>query len=318
MFCKVASTYVHVVISKLAHILPDKIANPSFICICFVLTYIKGDTMRGKIYDSKLFYVFISLLALADVLFVLHICCSYEALIRPILPRLVEQNKIGNTVSGANWLAYFTILSNLFVSVWFLLWTAGKLFKSQSLLSFCQNQTVATCVTLYIFVTGLLYTGSTVFGIRWFDSSDGGAVFNNVVNVYHHFIMPPLTMAIYFTMPLSKSESAREVAMTGMLFPMAYLAFSLIRGKAIDWYAYPIFRPEMLWEAVFPTKAYDYATAVCLLLCEMLMLTAFFFLSGFAMTKIQNKRFEKFEVSKGEYVREMPIGSEAQVTDSAN
>lgn len=273
--------------------------------------------MRGKVYDSKWFYICIFMLAAVDVLFVLHICCSYEAIIRPVLPRLIEENKIGNTVSGANWLAYFTILSNLFVSVWFVLWAVGKLCKVDSLVRFCQDQTVATCVTLYIFVTGLLYTGSTIFGIRWFEKCDGYAVFNNVINVYHHFIVPPITVAIYFTMPLQKYNAPRDVAISAMLFPMAYLAFSLIRGKAINWYAYPIFRPETLWEAVFPAKEYSFAPAVCLLLCEMLILTAIFFVSAYAMTKIQNKRFEKSEVAKGEYVREIPQKNEIETKNAA-
>ncbi len=263
--------------------------------------------MKQKIFDSKWFYICLLVFAITDVLFVLHICCSYEAIIRPILPRLVEENKIGNTVGGANWLAYFTILSNLFVSVWFVLWAIAKFAKNEKLLRFCQNRTVATCVTLYIFVTGLLYAGSTVFGIRWFDKGDGYAVVNNVVNVYHHFIVPPLTVAIYFLMPSGGYKSARDVAFTAMLFPMAYLAFSLIRGSVINWYAYPIFRPNALWDAVFPTKEYDYAIAVCLLFCEMIALTAFFFFSAYGMAKIQNKRFGKEEVAKGEYMRDIAV-----------
>lgn len=252
----------------------------------------------GKIYRSKWFYCVLAMLAIADIAFVLHICCSYESIIRPILPRLIEENKIGNTVDGANWLAYFTILSNLFVTAWFLMWFVGKTFKVEALVGLSENTTFTTCVTLYIFVTGLLYTGSTVFGVRWFDKGDGAAIVNNVVNVYHHFIIPPLATIIYFTMPVQNKKSSREVALTAMIFPVAYLAFSLIRGKIINWYAYPIFRPEALWCAVFPDKEYAFAPAVCLLLSEMLLLTLFFFASAYLMISVQNKRFDNAEMRR--------------------
>lgn len=261
------------------------------------------EDMSKKIFDSKWLYCVFICLAVLNVAFVLHICCSYEALIRPILARLIEENKIGNTIDGANWLAYFTVQSNLFVSIWFLLWSIGKLCGADTLVRACQNHTLATCVTLYIFATGLLYTCSTLFGIRWFDKTDGGAIVNNVVNVYHHFIIPPLTLIVYFCMPVSGYKSPKDTAMIAMLYPLAYLAFSLFRGKALDWYAYPIFRPETLWSAVFPQKPYAYVPAVFLLFCEMMLLALGFFLCAYVMTSLQNIRYTR-RFSKYPYVSE--------------
>lgn len=247
--------------------------------------------MSERIFSSKWLYCILTILALVNIAFVLHICCSYEAIIRPILARLIEENKIGNTLDGANWLAYFTVQSNLFVSLWFIFWSIGKLFNVKAFERVCENSAVATCVTLYIFATGFLYAGSTMFGMRWFDKNDGGAIVNNVVNVYHHFIIPPLTVILYFCMPVRQLKSPKENATIALLFPLAYLAFSLFRGKAVDWYAYPIFRPEALWEAVFSNRPYIYASAVALLLCEMLLLATGFFICAYFMTVLQNKRY---------------------------
>lgn len=249
--------------------------------------------MKGEIYNSKKFYVFLSVLAILDVALVLHVCLSYEKIIRPILPRLIAEDKIGNTISGANWLAYFTMLSNVLTSVWFLAWSAGRLLKINALIRISEYTPLAVCVTLYIFATGLLYAFSTAFGMRWFDVGDGGAIMNNVANVYQHFIVPPITLAIFFTMPIRRIYSAKYTAVAAMIFPMAYLSFSLIRGKIINWYAYPIFRPETLWEKVCPGKNYKFAPAAALLFFEMVALAAGFFVVAYVMTSIENKRFLK-------------------------
>ena len=154
--------------------------------------------MKTNFYDKKATYCFLAVIAIIDVAFVFHLCFSYDAIIRPILPRLIAEDKIGNTISGANWLAYFTILSNLFVSCWFLAWSCGKLFRINALICMSEYVPFAACATLYIFATGLLYAFSTAFGMRWFDAGDDGAIVNNVANVYQHFIVPPIVLAVFF------------------------------------------------------------------------------------------------------------------------
>lgn len=92
--------------------------------------------MKTNFYDKKATYCFLAVIAIIDVAFVFHLCFSYDAIIRPILPRLIAEDKIGNTISGANWLAYFTILSNVLTSVWFLAWSAGRLLKKMRLFAY--------------------------------------------------------------------------------------------------------------------------------------------------------------------------------------
>lgn len=251
--------------------------------------------MKTNFYDKKATYCLFAVIAIIDVAFVFHLCFSYDAIIRPILPRLIAEDKIGNTISGANWLAYFTILSNLFVSCWFLAWSCGKLFRINALIRTSEYVPFATCATLYIFATGLLYAFSTAFGMRWFDAGDEGAIVNNVANVYQHFIVPPIALAVFFTMPIKKTYSERYTALAAMFFPLLYLSFSLFRGKKTNWYAYPIFRPETLWEKVCPGREYETAPAFVLLFAEMIALAAGFFIAAYLMIKIKNKRFLKAE-----------------------
>lgn len=52
--------------------------------------------MKTNFYDKKATYCFLAVIAIIDVAFVFHLCFSYDAIIRPILPRLIAEDKIGN------------------------------------------------------------------------------------------------------------------------------------------------------------------------------------------------------------------------------
>jgi hypothetical protein len=62
------------------------------------------------------------------------------------------------------------------------------------------------------------------------------------VNVVHHMVMPLAVIVDWVVWP-PQSRIARKTAFMWMIFPAAYVVYSLIRGAITRFYAYPFFSP---------------------------------------------------------------------------
>jgi hypothetical protein len=57
-----------------------------------------------------------------------------------------------------------------------------------------------------------------------------------------HYVMPVAVLLDWLLQPPSTSLTMKHLAV-GLIFPAAYLAWSLIRGAGVGWYPYPFLDP---------------------------------------------------------------------------
>jgi hypothetical protein len=62
------------------------------------------------------------------------------------------------------------------------------------------------------------------------------------VNVIVHYVMPVVLFADWLVEPPASRLGARQVAIA-MVFPIAWLAYTLLRGPVVAWYPYPFLNP---------------------------------------------------------------------------
>jgi len=130
-----------------------------------------------------------------------------------------------------NFFSFFTIESNIFgiaVLLWGVLWPGKRPSLGRDL--------VRGAAVLYLAITGIVY-GVLLAGyqeelqttIPWVDT------------VLHKVM--PLTMVFdWLVVPPSRNLRFRN-ALIWLAYPVAYVAYSLIRGPRVDWYPYPFLDP---------------------------------------------------------------------------
>lgn len=62
-------------------------------------------------------------------------------------------------------------------------------------------------------------------------------------NTVLHYIMP-IVVAVDWRIDIPKLHVTFKQALVWILFPIAYVMFSLIRGHYVDWYPYPFLNPS--------------------------------------------------------------------------
>ncbi|NCA66846.1 MAG: hypothetical protein EOM87_02140 [Clostridia bacterium] len=187
-----------------------------------------------KIAESKLFAAIclaFGLVALASVV----IQIFFSNLLFP------SSFEFGEALGGVNILAYFTILSNIFVGLWLVIFAVYKLFNAK-ILSFIADPLLQGAFTLYIFVTGVVYFGILTFIM---DLDFEATALFGVINYINHLIMPLFFTAIWF-LPISDKRITHKGALLWLTFPLLYFVFSMIRGALTSFYPYPFLSPILL------------------------------------------------------------------------
>ncbi len=139
---------------------------------------------------------------------------------------LVER---GRLVPG-NLFSYFTIQSNAFAVVVLVITVAwGGSSRPHIMLR--------GAATLYMAVTGIVFS-VLLAGIE-------GAEFTAVPwdNTVLHFLGPVAVVLDWF-LDLPHSRIAYKDALVWLIYPLAYGAYSLVRGAIVDWYPYPFLDPD--------------------------------------------------------------------------
>lgn len=132
----------------------------------------------------------------------------------------------------ANFFSYFTVESNILVFITLLLSAVavalGKNGKLDSLRS---------AVTVYILIVGL--------GFSFLLSGLEGVALTAVPwdNTVLHYIMP-LAVLVDFLIDRPKRKLVFKQSLYWLLFPIAYVAYSLARGALTGWYPYPFLNPD--------------------------------------------------------------------------
>ncbi|MDQ8046540.1 MAG: Pr6Pr family membrane protein [Solirubrobacteraceae bacterium] len=125
-----------------------------------------------------------------------------------------------------NFFSFFTIQSNLFAAaVW--LWVAAR--PSPSPL----QDRLRGAATLFLLITGIIYA-VLLSG----ETSDTAAWINDI----EHRILPVAILVDWLV--VAPASPVRAVsALWWLLYPLAFFAYSLVRGAIVDWYPYPFMSP---------------------------------------------------------------------------
>ncbi|MFQ4148660.1 Pr6Pr family membrane protein [Arthrobacter sp. LAPM80] len=139
---------------------------------------------------------------------------------------------IGHGFSVLNFFSYFTNLSNIFAAVVLvvdsvLTWRGKDLGPAWALLR-CIS---VVCMALVgIVFSALLRDVDLGSLLPW-------------INTWLHYVMPVAVVADWLIQPPRHGIPLKRVAVA-VVFPLAYLAYSLTRGAATGWYAYPFLNPS--------------------------------------------------------------------------
>jgi hypothetical protein len=129
------------------------------------------------------------------------------------------------TGRALNLLAFFTIDSNLIVGVTSLL-LALRLSRSSTVFSVAR-MTGLVAIT----ITGIVYH----VALRGLFELDSWAL---AADMILHTVVPILAVVGWLSFGPGRLTS-RRIAVLSVIFPVAWLGFTLIRGAAIGWYPYP-------------------------------------------------------------------------------
>jgi len=126
---------------------------------------------------------------------------------------------------AVNYFSYFTILSNIFAVAIFLAWMRPS--GTYDLLR--------GAVVVYMAVTGVVY------GLLLAHYPVSVAAW---INDMEHRVMPVVVVADWLIAPPSRRVPWRRV-MIWLVFPVAYLIYTEIRGPIAQWYPYPFLDPRI-------------------------------------------------------------------------
>jgi hypothetical protein len=129
-----------------------------------------------------------------------------------------------------NFFSFFTILSNLLVTVvftWFAIAPPGP------------PATLQAATATYISVVAIGYT----LLLRSVWDPEG---LQKIADVMHHDIMPILYLIFWIAFCRRLRALSRNHALVWLVAPFIYLVYSMVRGRRIDWYPYHFLNPSIV------------------------------------------------------------------------
>jgi hypothetical protein len=140
----------------------------------------------------------------------------------------LSQHKALNLV---NFFSYFTILSNVFATYVLII---GALYLLRKRKPSHLEDTIRSATVLYMAVTGI------VFAVLL--SGQNLGLLMPWVNDVLHKIMPVVVVADWLYQPARSKLKMKQIP-TLLIFPIAFLVYSLIRGPIVNWYPYLFLNP---------------------------------------------------------------------------
>lgn len=138
---------------------------------------------------------------------------------------------LGKGYDVVNFFSYFTNLSNIFIAAVLLVesvltWRGKEGGPAWALLRCVSVVCMALVGVVFNTLLREVDLGSL---LPW-------------INTWLHYIMPIAAVADWLIQPPRHSIPLKRVGVA-VVFPLAYLAYSLIRGADLDWYPYPFLNP---------------------------------------------------------------------------
>jgi len=133
--------------------------------------------------------------------------------------------------NSVNFFSYFTILSNVLAASVFVV---GAAYLAMRRKPSPEEELVRGAAVLYMAVTGVVYvtllSGYNVgLNLPW-------------VNFILHYFMPVVVVLDWLYQPPRTKLTSKQTTVW-LVFPVVYLAYSLIRGAFVGWYPYPFLDP---------------------------------------------------------------------------
>ena len=132
--------------------------------------------------------------------------------------------------NAANFFSFFTIISNFIAAAYFIYFGVTNSASRKS-------QFFRGAITLYMLMTGVIFALllSGIENIRL-----TAVPWDNLVL---HYLMPIAIVGDWLLNPPKRSTSYRSVGLW-VIFPVTYVAYTLIRGPIVGWYPYPFLNPS--------------------------------------------------------------------------
>ena len=171
----------------------------------------------------------------------------------------IAKTSISTTESIVRYFSYFTIQSNIFVTI-----CATSLFiKPQSKWGrFFSSAEVSSAITVYIIIVGLVYN----IVLRKLYHLHGSERFAN--ELLHVFI--PVTFVLYWTIFVPKKQLNWNV-FPWLIYPLLYGIYVLIRGAFVNYYPYPFLN---VLQIGYPKVMISFCVLLILFLVVSLILVA--------------------------------------------
>jgi len=171
----------------------------------------------------------------------------------------ITKTSISTTESIVRYFSYFTIQSNIFVTI-----CATSLFiKPQSKWGrFFSSAEVSSAITVYIIIVGLVYN----IVLRKLYHLHGSERFAN--ELLHVFI--PVTFVLYWTIFVPKKQLNWNV-FPWLIYPLLYGIYVLIRGAFVNYYPYPFLN---VLQIGYPKVMISFCVLLILFLLVSLILVA--------------------------------------------
>lgn len=144
-----------------------------------------------------------------------------------------------------NFFSFFTIQSNIIAGVVLLIVGVGTLLNVEANRQFAFIRGAAT---LYMVITGI------VFALLLAGLAERLQLTVPWVNMVLHYLIPIVMLVDWLLFP-PKFKFSLQHTILWLAFPLAYLAYALIRGSIVNWYPYPFLDPPQVgWVSVIVTS----------------------------------------------------------------
>ena len=193
-----------------------------------------------------------------------------------------------------NVLSFFTIHSNILVSVYLII-KGAAVYGNRKAQRIAFNPTFTLLVTTYILIAGIVYTSG--FPLKMSPPLTWNTPYNamhSFTQIFHHMIMPPL-MVIIFLFPATERKIPAKALWISGIYPLVYSLFSMVRGALgkMHFYPYPFYRPEFFYNMIFKGKELNLPVAYALMIPALAGGIAVFIGTAAVLRLVYNKRIKE-------------------------
>lgn len=245
-----------------------------------------NENKINPLYTKKWFGIILLILGVFGILVIMHRLSYYVYEFDPKYSPI--------DYGRFNILSYFTVQSNIFVC-FYLLVSAFAVFGNKKAQKIAFDPMLGAMVTTYIIVTGVVYCCGIPLGFtppfQWDNPTHGMSSF---IQVYHHMIIPPIMLFLWFYPAINKKVSYKKAWLIG-IYPLVYSIFSIIRGAIFSptFYAYPFYEPDFFANMLFADKNLSLFQCYLLFIPTLIIGIGIFIALGAIIILINNKRIKE-------------------------